>query len=542
MGERANSRSGLSRREVMAGGAAALAGGFYPGASHGALVTFDPAIARGTVFEDSSGSGIRDSLSHGISGVMVSNGRDVVLTDAEGRYALAVEPGDHVFVIKPPHFGLPTKAGCRSFSYLCQGGGPLPATTDFPLRRELEPAKFDVLLFADVQPSNAAELGYFADLMRSGVNGTDAAFAINHGDVMGDDLSLFPAYRSIIGESGIPWHHCPGNHDMNLDSFGPDHAFDTWKREMGPTHHAFQYAGATFILLNNVDYAGHGKSFASGRGYRGLIGEAQLSFVENVLRHVPRDDLIVVSMHIPLVSFEDPGSISDTTADRRALMRLLSGRPHTVSFAGHSHTTEHHYLGADEGFEGTHQHHHHVLTAASGAWWSGSKDDHGIPVSDSRDGSPKGYHVLSVEGASYTTRFVPLSAASSCQMRIVLSSGRGSADGVMHSPIGAAQLPSLSLVADVFDGGPRTQVVYEIEGGGFPVEMTRTRMADPFIVETFAREKHLSKPWVKPSVSSHIWTAPLDLALTGGSYRIVVKARVESGRVHESTLMLDVVA
>jgi hypothetical protein len=292
-----------------------------------------------------------------------------------------------------------------------------------------------------------------------------------------------------------------------------------------------------------VDYAGHGKAFASGRGYRGLFGEGQLAFVENVLRRVPRDDLIVVSMHIPLVSFEDPDSISDTTADRSALMRLLSERPHTVSFAGHSHTTEHHYLGASEGFEGGRPHHHHVLTAASGAWWSGAKDDRGIPISDSRDGSPKGYHVLSVEGASYTTRFVPLSEASSEQMRIVLSSGRSSAEGVMHSPVGASQLPSLSLVADVFDGGPKTQVVYEIEGGGFgPVEMMRTRMADPFIVETFAREKHLSKPWVKPSVSSHIWTAPLDRALTQGSYRIVVRARVESGRVYESALVLDVVA
>ena len=509
-----NSRSGVSRRQALAGGGAFAAAGLFSQRSRGAIDNAS-SVVSGTVFEDISGTALRQPGDPGVGGVMVSNGRDVVLTDSAGRFALATEHGDSVFVIKPPHWSVPPLSdSCSPFSYLHRSNEAFVPSIDFPLRRTRESSSFEALLFADVQPSNATELGYFTDLMRRGVHGTAAVFAINHGDVMGDDLSLFPAYRRVIGETGIPWHHCPGNHDMNLDSAGPHHAFETWKREIGPTHYAFRYAGATFILLNNVDYAGHGREFPGGRGYRGVIGRAQLTFVENVLRHVPRDDLVVVSMHIPLVSFEEPDSISDTTADRRALMRLLSGRPHTVSFAGHSHTTEHHYLGVNEGFEGGHPHHHHVLTAASGAWWSGAMDDRGIPVSDSRDGSPKGYHVLSVEGSNYRTRFVPFSDASLAQMRVVLSSGSRSPEGVMHSPIGAAQLPSLSLVADVFDGGPNTRVVYEIEGSGVdPVEMIRTRMADPFIVETFARDKLVSKPWVKPSVSSHIWTAPLDQGL-----------------------------
>jgi len=452
---------------------------------------------------------------------MVSNGRDVVLTDGEGRFSLSVETGDHVFVIKPRDWSLPKSSGCVPFSYLHNSEGGSSPAIDFPLRRTPEPAQFEALLFADVQPSNAAELGYFADLLRDTVQGTNAAFALNHGDVMGDNLSLFPAYRRVIGETGLPWYHCPGNHDMNLDSTGPDHAFETWKREIGPTHFAFQYAGATFILLNNVDYAGRGRSFPGGRGYRGLIGERQLSFIENVLKHVPRDDLVVVSMHIPLVNFAESDSISDTTADRAALMRLLSGRQHTVSFSGHSHTTEHHYLGAGDGFDGIQPHHHHVLTAVSGSWWSGAPDERGIPVSDSRDGSPKGYHVLSVDGASYTTRFVPFAPLASPQMRVLVSDG--------------------ALVADVFDGGPATQVTYEVDGNGFaPVVMTRTRVTDPYIVETFARDRRLSKPWVTPAVSSHIWRAGIDGALGSGQHRITVRARLDSGEEHASALTIVV--
>ena len=48
----------------------------------------------------------------------------------------------------------------------------------------------------------------------------------------------------------------------------------------------------------------------------------------------------------------DPNNPADTTADTRALLALLADRPHTVSFAGHLHATEHHYLGEEAGFRG----------------------------------------------------------------------------------------------------------------------------------------------------------------------------------------------
>src|SRR5437762_13131564 len=50
---------------------------------------------------------------------MVSNGRDVVLTDADGRWRLPVADGDSVFVIKPPYWTTPVGiGGVPLFSYL----------------------------------------------------------------------------------------------------------------------------------------------------------------------------------------------------------------------------------------------------------------------------------------------------------------------------------------------------------------------------------------------------------------------------------------
>ena len=563
MGEAAARGNALTRRQAIAGGTATAAWLLSGAASDRARAATGSVVARGFVFEDRSGSKCRQPNDPGIPGVMVSNGRDIVLTEQDGGWRLPVASGDSLFVIKPPHWATPLgPGGIPRFSYLHQPDGtpaplqlrhagvaptgPLPFTVDFPLRRQREPQRFDALLLADTQPANATELGYVRDEVLAGVLDTGAAFAIHHGDVMGDDLSLYSRYVSNLGATGIPWHHCPGNHDMNLDSPDACFAFETWKRVFGPPHYAFQHAGATFILLNNVEPQ------AGGRGYRGRIGERQLRFVANVLRHVPQDHLVVVCMHIPLVNFEDPINPADTTADRRALLELLARRPHTVSFAGHSHTTEHHYLGRTEGFDGEAPHHHHILTAACGSWWSGPRDHRGIPVAESRDGTPKGFHVLSVDGNRYSTRLVPLGRAPKTQMRILVDGPAlgAAANTPNRAPVTRCELPveavatgAARIVVDLFDGGPRSRVSYEIEGQALsPVAMEQVRMCDPFIVELFARNKATCKPWVEPAHSSHIWAAPLPASLRPGAHRIIARAWGEYGDLHVAHAVLEILS
>ena len=110
-----------------------------------------------------------------------------------------------------------------------------------------------------------------------------------------DELyALFDRYLRLLSVTGMAWHNCPGNHDMNLDCPAGSSAFETWKRVFGPPHYAFQHGQATFILLNNVEYFGAlAKSARGGRGYRGRIGEAQLAFVASVLRDVFSFTLLV---------------------------------------------------------------------------------------------------------------------------------------------------------------------------------------------------------------------------------------------------------
>ena len=552
----------LSRRKILIGATASVA--TLPQPSLGRSLFHQPltpprAIASGSVFEDQRGDGWRQPGNRGIAGVLVSNGRDVVATDADGRWCLPIEGGDHAFVVKPPHWSVtPTRSGASSYSYLHhpQGSrqnlrfegtaptGALPHTIDFTLRHAPENKRFDVALVADTQPSNLTELAYLERTLIEPLAQENVAFAINHGDVVGDDLSLFDRYRELIGTTGIPWHHCPGNHDMNLDSPDGDHAFETWKRVFGPPHYAFQSGDATFIVLNTVDYAGYSRLHSGMPTYRGWIGPRQLAFVENLLRHVPAHHLVVVSMHVPLASYEDPDSVSDRVADRFQLLELLSGRQYSVSFAGHLHTTEHHYLGQEFGFARKPPHHHHVLTAACGSWWSGPPDRNGVPVADSRDGSPKGFHILSIDGNQYETRFV---AAAREQMRVLITSpdaiGSNAAGcgRILSSPIAEASVSNARIVVDVFDGGPNTRVMFSLDGNSRSEhELLRCHIPDPYIVDAFSDPAVARPSWLEACPSSHIWVGMLPAGLSRGTYQFTVRAIGEFGREHVSQMSVTI--
>ncbi|MBK5196271.1 MAG: metallophosphoesterase, partial [Proteiniphilum sp.] len=66
-----------------------------------ALIAYSQEIAKGYVYDDANSNGKKDRREAGISDVAVSNGPDVVLTDAKGFYSVPVSVGNTLFVIKP---------------------------------------------------------------------------------------------------------------------------------------------------------------------------------------------------------------------------------------------------------------------------------------------------------------------------------------------------------------------------------------------------------------------------------------------------------
>lgn len=537
-----------SRRDLLACSASAVAALALSSRSLGSPRVF------GLVVKGAEPHSQQQAAVIGLSGIMVSNGYDIAVTDANGAWELPFRPGAFVFPVKPRGWEpLANRAGIKELAIRLRDVPPEGPIT-FTFRPTIEPQRFSVALVADTQPQSVRELGYLRDTILPSVAQSGAAFAINHGDVVFDDASLYDRYFSLVSATGIAWHHCPGNHDMNHGP--PSSRFDTWKSALGPTYYAFQIGGATFIMLNNVDPLPAAQLTPSGHDYQGWFSQEQLTFVERLLRHVPREELVVISFHIPLAGFEDPDDPAGHSGNARSLLQIISGRPNTLTLAGHTHTTEHHYLGAASGFDGPGVHHHHVLTAACGSWWSGPFDASGHPVSLSRDGTPKGFHILDIDGSRYQTRFVPVGHSGHSKLSVVLQTPDQSPDtqDEQHTAavstdrcVTCSDLAKSKLFINVFDGGPRTVVGCKIASHAETrllrrLEVLRHVGADISAASTFTNHRAAVKPWVVASVSSHLWVAALPESLPPGSYSAEIAVSDEYGVQHSSSFIFEVTA
>lgn len=501
-------------------------------------------IARGRVFLDTNAGG-HAAGRRGMAGVLVSNGKDIAVTSADGSYELPVEAGAVVFVIKPRGYSPPLNTdNLPQFYYIhepegtpdgafnykgIEPTGALPGQIDFTLQEHPEGDELEVLVTADPQSYNLDHLKWYGEEALREFGQLDVACGIALGDIVGDHLDLLPHYCRVNASAGIPWHCVIGNHDLNFMAKEDRHAEATFKRLFGPTTYAFQRGPVHFILMNNVYWEGYKGERADGwprRGqYHAKLRPAQLEFVRNYLQHVPKEERIVVCTHIPLVNLPSWGE-AHHTPETKELMEILSSHPHTMSLSGHNHVNYNLYLGEEQGYrpsEGT-KHHHMNLTATCGSWYRGPYDAAGIPVATSSDGSPKGYAVIRFKGGNdYHVRFKGIGLPENYQMRVTVP-----------KVVQRESARHTEVHVNVFNAGEQTRVRMRVNGGDWR-EMERRLSVDPAYAELVERNARNIEagagPLSAPTATDHNWKLPLAASLTNGWHKLDVEATNDYGDV-----------
>ncbi|WP_428386728.1 calcineurin-like phosphoesterase C-terminal domain-containing protein [Mucisphaera sp.] len=553
-----------------------------------AVVMAQTAVARGVVFEDVNGDGVRQANEPGVGGVAVSDGDRVVQTDAAGRYELRIDAEDAiVFVVKPAgyqvamdHLNLQRgyyihkPAGSPDEGFQFEGVDPtglLPASIDFPLTRIEESETFTAIAFGDPQPYNLEEIALFRrevvdPLTDEHGNTVGASLGISLGDLVGDNLHLFEPLNEAQALFGVPWYNVLGNHDMNFMSGGteatagdPDRYSDeTYERVYGPLTYAFQVGRVHFIILDNVKYKGF-SGYQEGENpdwlpglrtpktgnYEGHFRSDQLRFIENYLGFVPREDLVVLAFHIP-IGFRDgePG-----IAETPRLLRILSGHPNTLSISGHTHFQRHWLMGEEEGYRPSEEvsalnqhvlhdperfarapHHHGNLVTVSGSWYRGEPDEEGVPHATMRDGAPNGYTLLHFDGNRYRTEFRAARRAAHHQMTLAVGAGEGG---------------ERVLTANVFNGAEGDRVEARVLAGAgieaTPIGwwvMDYSAEPDPMYEALSKRENERpdrfrggrASPGAR--VSWHLWKTELPAGLPAGTHVVEVRHTDLYGHVH----------
>ncbi|GAB3048652.1 calcineurin-like phosphoesterase C-terminal domain-containing protein [Stenotrophomonas tumulicola] len=499
-----------------------------------------PVTISGKVYQERDRKPGRGPTDPGMGGVQVSNGRTITRTSADGSYRLQVEEGDTVFVIKPEGFQIPAAAdGLPAFwrHYVPQGSpalryaGIAPTTTpanayDFALAPERRDNRrgFQMLLFTDPQTATLGDIGYYdTSIVRPLVGRTKARLGVTLGDIVNDDLALYPAINKVTTQLGVPWFHVPGNHDLDFDAASDAHSLDSWRAVYGPDTYAVEEGGASFLFLDDVVY----EPTAMPR-YIGGLREDQFAFIEQYLKGLRRDRLLVLGMHIPLFDAA-PGRETFRRADRERLFALLKDFRNVLVLSGHSHAQQHYYHAAADGWHGDQPLHEYNVGANCGAFWSGVKDGRGVPDSTMSDGTPKGYALLDVAGnGTYRLQYRVAGAPESEQIGL-------------HAPkvLRQGAYPAWGVFANVYMGEDATRVEYRVDGAAWQ-PMKQVRQADPRLLvenvaDDIATELRGYDRSPEATASPHLWRGALPTDLATGEHKVEVRATQPDGAVFNAS-------
>lgn len=429
--------------------------------------------ATGSVYHDKNGNGLRDAHERGLRDVAVSNGVEVTLTANDGSWKLPATDDCIFFVIQPAGWSVPfaeqghlpkfyynhKPAGSPKLKF--EGVAPtgdLPETIDFPLTKNRDGDPFTMICLGDPQPRDQSEVDYLShDIYEELLDVEGASMGVALGDLVFDGLDLFPGIIEQGGLLNLPMYHVIGNHDINYDAPTPQQANETYERHFGPAYYAFNRGKVHFIVMNNVMWD------PAERKYHGEFGPDQLKFVENDLKTVDKDSLIVPMMHIALWGTDD--------ADK--LLELLAPFEHSFSLSAHTHYQRNDFMPVGAGVK---KHHHLNHVTACGSWQSGFPDETGLPHTTMRDGAPNGYSLIGFEDNQYKVTFKAARRPADHQMSIWTPEVVAAADAHNHE-----------VVVNVFAGSEKSTVKMRIDAGDW-VTLAQRPGIDPYYQEMWDRQ------------------------------------------------------
>lgn len=314
----------------------------------------------GRVVVDVNGTGRVEAADPGVAGVAVSDGRIVVVTDANGAYQLPSADARVLLAMSVPR------------DHTAPGGWwrwtEGTQTEDFLLAKAPQPDEF---LFVQMTDSHLGRVDLFKQTAeRLSAFPLPLAFVVNTGDLVGGVDVVPPEkaqeqidrYLEGAAQFRVPLFNLPGNHEhvaFNVKGADPQHPLygkGLYRQVLGPMHYSWDWGPVHCIALDGTALP-----------YQEKLGSEQLEWLRADLAVQPADKPLILFCHQSLPALRDASD----------LVSILAGRKVLAGFCGHLHQT---FLMDLKGIPVYH------TGALSGSWWSGANPD----------GSPQGFRLVRV--------------------------------------------------------------------------------------------------------------------------------------------------
>ncbi|NLD64790.1 MAG: PQQ-binding-like beta-propeller repeat protein [Bacteroidales bacterium] len=246
---------------------------------------------RGVVFNDLNRNRQHDAGEKGMSGVAVSDGLNVVLTDKSGTFRLPGINETKFIRITPP-------AGYRSSGNFYLKAESRESGYDFGLVpfRTSENKTVRHLQLTDTE--TGTDYGWIGPIRDYSAN-EDISFIIHTGDICYEYGLNFHGSNVTSETMGVPVYYCIGNHDLVKGNYGEE----LYEKNFGPVYYSFD-AGNTHFIVTPMLTGDYQPSYTKEDVYR---------WIKNDLRLVdPSKNLVVFNHNLLTLGDEFIYGINET--------------------------------------------------------------------------------------------------------------------------------------------------------------------------------------------------------------------------------------
>lgn len=442
-----------------------------------------------------------------VEGVVVSDGLLTTLTDESGYYALESDLSKRRFVqvTIPAAYEIPVKNGIPQFwRRIPEGATEFEADFTLQARRKAA-SRYTVLMTADPQiRSRSARYDNFAfhsidmyedmcrDLRETAASITDRpVYGISLGDLVHNDMSLYPTYCAGIADFDFPVFSVIGNHDHDQTTILSDSLGTVYfEMYLGPTCYSANIGDMHYVFVDNILY---GRDDAT-KSYELGLSDEIAHWLRQDLSYVPKDKTIMICAHSQM--FKKHSSFSTRNKNYPVYRDELLKFKNVYSWAGHNHHTYIYNYNRSEQMKIDN------LTAVTVTRSTGSLR---LNKHLNNDGTPQGYMIVDVDGGDVSWYYHSCGKDRNHQMRL-------------YSPVRTGSDYVLANVWTWDDAwGPVEWWVDGVKVG----EMEPCEEFDPDYVDLYATVTNkTTRKYCQPAKSFHMFRIRPEPGVKAGEVRV----------------------